>query len=99
MEAKLEAYIKYLGDVTNNYNRFGKVIPKQETKIDVKSFFGCDEQREKTIISKLLSDKQIKFNVVKTAGVTVNKVVEKIKEDIKEEPKELPKKEFKYKDR
>jgi len=72
----MEAIIKYLGDFNDNYNRFGKLIPKEEKLIDVKSYFECDEAREKFIVSKLLTDNKVLFRVLK----------EKIVEIIKDEP-------------
>ena len=80
----MDAYIKYLGDANDNYNRFGRVIPKSETKINVKGFFNCDDAREKFIISKLMTDKKVKLNLIKTAGETIRKEVETIKEEVKE---------------
>jgi len=74
----MEAAIKYLGDINENYNRFGRVIPKQEMRIDVAAFFNCNADREQFIIGKLLNDKRIFFKLIKPAGDESRKVVEKI---------------------
>lgn len=61
----MEAWLKYLGNYTDNYTRYGKEIPKQEKKIDICRFFNVREEREKSIIDALKSDKKIFFKLHK----------------------------------
>lgn len=90
------ASIKYLGDFNNNYNRFGKIIPKTEEVIDVAVYFNCDEGREKFIIDKLLTDKNVFFKLHKPAGETIRKEVAKFEKaaeavKVEEDRKEIEK--------
>lgn len=80
----MEAFIQYKGDINDNYNRFGKVIPKEEKRIDIKSFFECDNQKEQFIINKLLNDNKVFFKLVKPAGDTARKFVEEIEKKAEE---------------
>lgn len=75
-EKIMEAYLKYNGSQNDNYNRFGAVIPKVQTRIDVQKYFNCDEAREKFIISKLLTDTKIDFNVIKPASTKRDEIEE-----------------------
>lgn len=60
------AWIKYKGDLINNYTRFGKVIPKSEKKIDMYKFFGTNsKKRIDDIAESLKSDKKIFFKIHK----------------------------------
>lgn len=56
----MEIWIKYNGE-HENYTRFGKKIPKNETKIDMAKFFGISEEKCNTRIKDLCSDKNIKI--------------------------------------
>ncbi len=91
----MEAYIKYKGVNTDCYVRFGKQIPVIEMKIDICKYFGCDEKREKFIISQLSSDKKISCKIQKTAGDTARK--EQIEIEAKALNKEKLDKEIKEK--
>ena len=54
----MEVWIKYNGK-SENYTRYGKAIPKKETKIDLASFFGIKEEQCKQRIKDLSSDRDL----------------------------------------
>ena len=57
----MEIWIKYLGDNTDNYTRYGKTIPIVEKKIDVQRFFGLknDQRTIEQRIKELEKDKKL----------------------------------------
>jgi hypothetical protein len=69
----MQASIKYIGEIESNYTRYGKFIPKSETDIDMCDFFSCDIEKAKFIAGQLISDKNVKLVIHKTAGVEANK--------------------------
>lgn len=85
----MEAWIKDIGE-SQCYTRFGKVIPKKETKVDVEKYFGRD------VLEQLKSDKRIKVIVHNASNLQAEKkeAVKKeevVKEKIAEEKKEVEK--------
>jgi len=84
----MDAYIKDITPQGNNYNRFGKALPKEETRIDVREYFNCDAAREKFIIEKLIRDPNLEFNLVKPAGETGRQQAEEFKAKAFEEKKQ-----------
>ena len=59
----MEAWIKYLGDSSDNYSRYGKTITTTEKKVDLMRYFG--QRDEKTLIKSLESDPRIFFKLHK----------------------------------
>jgi hypothetical protein len=84
----MDAYIKDKTPLGNNHNRFGKAFPKTETRICIREYFGCDEEKEKYIAEKLSHDGNLEFRLVKPAGETGRQVVEIIEAKVFEEKKQ-----------
>lgn len=58
----MEVWIKYIGEESENYTRYGKTISKSEKKIDVYKFFGIsfdNKNRAMDIVKSLESDKNL----------------------------------------
>jgi len=84
----MDAYIKDKTPLGNNHNRFGRAFPKTETRICIREYFGCDEEREKFIAEKLSHDGNLEFKLVKPAGETGRQVVEIIEAKVFEGKKQ-----------
>lgn len=76
----MEAYIRNKSD--KNKSRYGKVIPKYETKIDIKSYFGRDDD---TFIKQLMNDSDLEVNLVKSAGTEIRQKAIDLENEKKEE--------------
>lgn len=84
----MKAILKSKAEIGNNYNRFGKNLPKEEKEIDVAAFFKVDSEREKYIITKLKNDKNIDFKLIgKQDEMKQEDIQENIKEEISEPAK------------
>jgi hypothetical protein len=70
----MEVWIKDLSD-RSCYTRFGKEIPKKETKIDVIKYFGRD------VVNELKNDKLIKVIVHNAKNLGAEKKEAEIKEE------------------
>jgi hypothetical protein len=78
----MEIWIK---DLTNRscYTRFGKTIPKSETKIDMIKYFGRD------VLSELKSDKNIKCIMHNAPNLEAEKKEAAKKEDVATKEKKI----------
>jgi len=79
----MEAWIKDISN-KNCYTRFGKIIPKKETKIDIEKYFGKD------VLKQLQSDLLIKV-IVHNATDKEEQKKEAVKKEV--EVKDFEKKE------
>lgn len=77
----MEAYI-YDKTIEKNKSRYGKTIPKKETRIDLKSYFGRDDEG---FIKQLMDDLDLSFKLIKSAGETQRETAIKLENEKKEE--------------
>jgi hypothetical protein len=73
----------YIQNITKkNKSRYGVMIPFVETRIDVKQFFGRDDE---FFIKQLMNDPDLIVNVVKSAGGESREAAIKIETEVKTE--------------
>lgn len=81
----MEAWIKYKGNTTDHYCRFGKEIPKIEMKIDICNYFNCTFERAQFIAKQLLSDIKIECKLHKSASDSVRNIQVNIEKEVLKE--------------